>query len=159
MNQPLVALLRGISAAIVSELVTTLHAAGYPDITAAHHPVFYNMDAGGTRLTTLAARAGITHQSMGELVAGLIDLGYLARQPDPSDRRARLIVLTEKGTRAVRVARAAVSDIDRAWYARLEAAGIQGDLRTALSAALREAQQNSQTTVSSAEYRDRRADK
>ncbi|MGA4791016.1 MarR family winged helix-turn-helix transcriptional regulator [Nocardia sp. AB354] len=144
MTQPLVALLRGISASIVGELVTTLHAAGYPDITAAHHPVFYNMDAGGTRLTTLAARAGITHQSMGELVADLIGLGYLARQPDPSDRRARLIVLTEKGKRAVRVARAAVSDIDRAWYARLEAAGIRGDLRTALSAALREAQQNSQ---------------
>lgn len=144
MNQPLVALLRGISASIVSELVTNVHAAGYPDITAAHHPVFYNIDSEGTRLTTLAARAGITHQSMGELVADLVDLGYLARQPDPSDRRARLIVLTEKGERAVRAARAAVSDIDRAWYARFEAAGIQGDLRTALGAALRQAREDLQ---------------
>jgi DNA-binding MarR family transcriptional regulator len=139
MNQPLIALLRGIGAVIVSELVTRLHAAGYTDITAAHHPVFYNLDPDGTRLTTLAARAGITHQSMGELVTSLIELGYLARRPDPADRRARLIVLTGKGRRAVRVARTAVADIDREWIARLRAAGIRGDIRAALAASLEQA--------------------
>ncbi|MET9488991.1 MarR family winged helix-turn-helix transcriptional regulator [Nocardia sp. NPDC006630] len=139
MNQPLIALLRGISAAIVSELIVTLHAAGYPDITAAHHPVFYNLDLDGTRLTALAARAGITHQSMGELVTGLIGLGYLARQPDPADGRARLIVLTSKGQGAVRTARKAVADIDQAWFARLRDAGLHGDIQGAFAAALQDA--------------------
>ena len=68
-----------------------LDPSSFDGITAAHHPVFYNLDRDGTRLTELAARAGITHQSMGELVAALVDSGYLRRVPDPGDRRARLV--------------------------------------------------------------------
>ncbi len=39
----------------------------------------------------------MTPQSMGELVDELEQLGYVRRQPDPVDRRAKLIVLTQKG--------------------------------------------------------------
>jgi DNA-binding MarR family transcriptional regulator len=34
---------------------------------------------------------------MGELVDELEQLGYVVRRPDPTDRRAKLIVLTDKG--------------------------------------------------------------
>lgn len=136
---PLVALLRELDRRIVDELFERLHAAGYADITRAHHPVFYNLDLDGSRLTTLASRAGMTHQAMGELVAKLVELGYLTRAADPQDRRARLVVLTARGRKAVLHARAQVAAIDAAWVARLGAAGLTTDIRDAVSAALRSA--------------------
>lgn len=135
-DPPLIAVLRQISQSIVDELVARLQAAGYTDITAAHHPVFYNLDPGGTRLTELAARAGITHQSMGELVAALTALGYVDRRPDPADGRARLVVLTRRGHNAVRRARAEVAQIEQAWQHRYEQAGGTTDLRRTLTQAL-----------------------
>lgn len=43
----------------------------------------------------------MTPQAMGELVDELEDLQYVERQPDPQDRRAKLIVLTPKGRACV----------------------------------------------------------
>jgi DNA-binding MarR family transcriptional regulator len=51
----------------------------------------------GLRLTDIAAQAGMTTQSMGELVDDLVAKGYLRRQEDPADRRAKRIHLTGKG--------------------------------------------------------------
>ena len=133
---PLVVQLRRIAQSIVDELIKRLHAAGYTDITAAHHPVFYNLDLLGTRLTELAARAGMTHQAMGESVSSLVELGYLERVPDPVDRRARLVVLTPKGRRAVRRARAEVADIDTRWVTRLHDVGVGPDIRDAFTKVL-----------------------
>ncbi len=51
----------------------------------------------GLRLGELAERAGMTAQSMGELVDDLEGLGYVERRPDPTDRRAKRVHLTGKG--------------------------------------------------------------
>jgi len=51
----------------------------------------------GLRLTDIAAQAGMAPQSMGELVDDLVARGYLRRQEDPADRRAKRIYLTDKG--------------------------------------------------------------
>ena len=51
----------------------------------------------GLRLTDIAVQAGMTTQSMGELVDDLVSKGYLRRQEDPADRRAKRIYLTDKG--------------------------------------------------------------
>ena len=59
--------------------------------------VFGNIDSEGTRLTTLADRAAMTAQAMGELVDDLVAKGYLTRVADPSDRRAKLTALTDRG--------------------------------------------------------------
>jgi DNA-binding MarR family transcriptional regulator len=70
------------------------------------------------RLTDLAAAAGITKQSMSELVERMIDAGYVERIPDASDGRARLLRLTHKGQRASRIARQVVRDVEAEWCAR-----------------------------------------
>lgn len=69
----------------------------HPEVRATHLGVMPHLDLEGTRLTVLAERAGVTKQAMGQLVDELEALGYLERRPDPSDKRARLVVLTEKG--------------------------------------------------------------
>jgi len=87
--------------------------AGYADAREAHLQVFGNIDWGGTRLTELAARANMTLASMAELVDELEEKGYLARKPDPTDGRAKLITLTRKGRRAVTHALRATREIER----------------------------------------------
>jgi DNA-binding MarR family transcriptional regulator len=78
----------------------------------AHSGVFAHIDLAGTRLTELAARANMTPQAMGELVDDLERLGYVARQPDPTDRRAKLIVLTNRGRDCMRAAFETISGIE-----------------------------------------------
>ena len=43
----------------------------------------------------------MTPQAMSELVEHLVSHGYLERMPEPSDRRAKLIVLTDIGCEAI----------------------------------------------------------
>lgn len=66
----------------------------------------------GLRLSVLASRAGMTAQSMGELVDDLERRGYLERRPDPDDRRAKRIYLTERGGENARVARLAIGEVE-----------------------------------------------
>lgn len=82
-------------------IVEGVNAAGF-DQRPAHSAVLAHIDIdGGTRLTTIAARASITPQAVGELIDDLERLGYVVRRPDPQDRRAKRIVLTERGLRCV----------------------------------------------------------
>src|SRR5215216_19447 len=85
-------------------IVQGVVAAGFPQ-RAAHSAVFANIDvATGTRLTVLAQRATMTPQAMGELVDDLERAGYVRRVPDPADRRAKLVVLTDRGRGSVEAA-------------------------------------------------------
>ncbi|MCB0082076.1 MAG: MarR family transcriptional regulator, partial [Caldilineaceae bacterium] len=86
----------------------------------------------------MAARAQMTHQSMSELVTSLEQQGYVEYQPDPRDRRAKLVCLTDAGRAMLRVSLAEIATIEAAWRDRLRAQGIEGDLGAALAALLEE---------------------
>lgn len=75
-------------------------AAGFDDVRGAHNAVFVHLPEEGRRLTELAAAAGMSKQAMAELVDDLVAKGYLAKVPDPSDGRAKLIVWAERGLAA-----------------------------------------------------------
>jgi DNA-binding MarR family transcriptional regulator len=104
-------------------------AAGHP-IRAAHSAVFVNIDRDGSRLTRLAERAAMTPQAMGELVDDLVARGYLERVPDPADRRAKLIVLTDLGYQALQAALDTILDIEAELLAALGAGGLAKLQRT-----------------------------
>ncbi|PWW65801.1 MarR family winged helix-turn-helix transcriptional regulator [Actinokineospora spheciospongiae] len=57
--------------------------------------------AGTLRLGDLAAKEGVAAPTMSRIVAGLVDSGYVNREPDPADRRAWLVTATEEGERVV----------------------------------------------------------
>lgn len=107
-----VALLGQAYTTLGRRIVAGVLEAGFPQ-RAAHSAVFANIDPAGSRLTTLAARANMTPQAMGELVDDLVGLGYVERTPDPSDRRAKLIVLTERGWASVDAAMRTIAGIER----------------------------------------------
>ncbi|WP_406036886.1 MarR family transcriptional regulator [Micromonospora sp. NBC_00898] len=62
---------------------------------------------GPTRLTDLAVRLGIGKGTLSRQINGLEALGLVRRDPDPGDRRAAQLSLTEEGTRRFDAARAA----------------------------------------------------
>jgi DNA-binding MarR family transcriptional regulator len=125
----LIAVVRSTARLMVDELIARLHAAGYPDMTAAQHLVFENLDPNGTRLTTLAQRAGITRQAMTELVNVLRGNGYVDVRSDPSDGRARLVHLTAKGKACVRLAIGEIAAIEARWQENAARAGLTVNLR------------------------------
>src|SRR3712207_2288787 len=89
-----------------------LATAGFADLTPAQARVFQRIAPGGSRLTDLAAQAGITKQSAGFLVDQLERAGYVERVPDPADRRARLVRVALRGARTGEASRALVPDAE-----------------------------------------------
>lgn len=66
-------------------------------VGAAHIHITRHLSLQGSRLTDLAASAGMTKQAMGDLVDQCEAWGLVRRAPDPLDARARRIHFTEAG--------------------------------------------------------------
>ncbi len=92
-----------------------LEEAGITDVRPTHGCVFRFVHGDGMRLTELASLAGLTKQSVGEIVDDLAKLGYLERYPDPVDKRAKLIRLTDKGLEAQRIGFALFKQLENDW--------------------------------------------
>ena len=76
---------------------------GYDDFPFVSASLLWLMDEGGTRSTMLAQRAGVTKQAMSQLVRLMERQGYLEQVPDPTDTRAKVVRMTERGE-AVKIA-------------------------------------------------------
>lgn len=112
-------LLRSAFHDFLADLFARLAAEGFDDLRPAYSPVFQHLEANGTRVGVLAARAQMTNQSMGYLVDALERLGYVERRPDPADRRAALVVITERGREEIAAARRLIAQIERDWEQRI----------------------------------------
>ena len=105
--------------AFTAELNDRVHATEFSDLRAGHGCVFGNIDPeSGSRLTELAERALMTKQSVGEVVTDLVRRGYVERVADPSDGRAKIIRLTERGREAYVLGRQLIDEIERDWAER-----------------------------------------
>jgi DNA-binding MarR family transcriptional regulator len=114
---PLPGLLEIAGEAMLAEFREELTNRGYADLRPTHGCVFRFVREDGLRLTDLAANAGITKQSAGELVDDLVALGYVERTADPGDRRAKLICLTKRGQEAQRVGFGIFAELEQRWAA------------------------------------------
>ena len=115
---PLPGLMEVVEEALFAEFRRELEETGYGDIRPTHGCVFRFVREDGMRLTRLAELAGITKQSAGEIVDDLAKRGYVERIPDPEDRRAKLICLTERGRDAQRVGHGLFRKLERRWAKR-----------------------------------------
>jgi DNA-binding MarR family transcriptional regulator len=107
--------------AMEARVFAGLAAAGFDDFTPAQAKVFQRLAPGGSRVTELAEQAGVTKQTAGFLVDQLERAGYVDRVPDPSDGRARLVRVAERGARAVAVSAGIVAEVEAEWAAHLGA--------------------------------------
>jgi DNA-binding MarR family transcriptional regulator len=91
----------------------------HPELRQAHLLIFRFDGIEGATTAALAAHAGMTKQSMHELVTHLERHGYLVREADPADTRARLLRLTPAGRALERDVHRAIATVLRSWQERL----------------------------------------
>src|SRR3954452_22728707 len=89
-RQPLIGLVHEADRELQSDMVRAARMHGWPAAKFAHNAVFGTLGFEGARTADLAVRAGITRQSMGEIVRELVELGILEMAPDPTDRRGEV---------------------------------------------------------------------
>jgi DNA-binding MarR family transcriptional regulator len=99
--------------AIQDELYARLEEAGHADLTRLHGAVIAHLDEEGTRATELARRSGRHKQIIGRIVDELEELGYVERRPEERDRRAKLVVPTERGREVMRLSDEIILDLER----------------------------------------------
>lgn len=114
-----------------NRVFAALAKAGFDDVTVAQMKILQRIGHDGTRLTELAEQAQVTKQTAGYLVDQLVKAGVVERVPDPSDKRARLVRISQRGLEAIPVAQAAGAEVEAEWAAHLGAQRMT-DLRAAL---------------------------
>ncbi len=88
-------------------------------VGAAHIHITRHLSLQGSRLTDLAARAGMSKQAMGDLVTQCEAWGLVQREADPLDARARRIVFTATGLLWLEAFRLAVAQAEAEFRAQI----------------------------------------
>lgn len=94
------------------QVQSRLYRLGHDAVRPGHLALLLNLDRNGGRGADLARQAGMTKQSMGEVVRDLEAHDYVERQPDPRDGRARLVQPTGRGLMLIAHARQAVGEVE-----------------------------------------------
>jgi DNA-binding MarR family transcriptional regulator len=88
---------------------------------------------GGATAAETGRRLGISKQAAGKTVDRLEELGYVHRAGDATDRRRKLIRLTQRGVAALSMSAMIFGDIRSRWESALgpeRLAALESDLRT-----------------------------
>ena len=117
--------------AVETRVLAALATAGFDDITPSQGRIAARIGPAGTRIGDLAEQALVTKQTATATVDRLESAGYVRRVPDPTDARARLVVIAERGQEAIKVARVAEAKIEAEWVGHLGARSAR-QLRAAL---------------------------
>jgi len=84
---------------IREQIFEGVRAAGYDDLKPSHVGLFRYPTLDRQRPFELADQLQITRQSVNDLLGDLEELGYVTRESDPANKRARLVRLTASGRR------------------------------------------------------------
>ncbi len=103
---------------IEQRVLAALQDAGYSG-TLAQGRLFARIGPDGNRVTELAEMAQVTKQTAAFLVERLEEHGYVERVPDPTDARARVVRIAERGQQAQRIAVQVEEAIYAEWAAHL----------------------------------------
>jgi DNA-binding MarR family transcriptional regulator len=96
-------------------LYTAVIEAGYTDLLPGQLLLYRYPTIEGMHPGELAAQMGISKQAMNDLLRQMEAKGYLQLRPDPRDRRARLINLTERGVELMEFVRSESQVVADEW--------------------------------------------
>jgi DNA-binding MarR family transcriptional regulator len=91
-------------------IMEAVHRRGHSLIRPAHCAVFGNLGKGAVRVSELAERAHVTQQALGKMLKELERIGYVVRDIDGSDRRAKKIRPTSRGDELMLDIQVAISE-------------------------------------------------
>lgn len=100
-------------------MLTGLHQAGFSDLVPAHLNVLQYPGPENRRPADLAAETQMTKQAINYLLGQMEGLGYLTRDDDTEDHRAKRIHLTDRGHAAARTIREIVREVEAEWKQQL----------------------------------------
>jgi DNA-binding MarR family transcriptional regulator len=103
----------GLLVGIEREVFRRTGEAGFDDLRPRHGAVLAYLDEDGLRLAELARTSGRNKQTIAASVDELESLGYIRRVEDPADRRAKLIVPTDRGRQRMRLGDEIIAEIER----------------------------------------------
>ncbi len=104
---------------VQSELFRRVAQHGFDDLRPPHGAVLAYLDEEGIRLVDLARIAGRNKQTIAAILDELEKLGYVYRATDPGDRRAKLIMPTERGRKVMELADDILADIESRYVEQL----------------------------------------
>lgn len=131
-DQTLYRLLFRASRAETTATLEGVRELGYTDVSLADTTLLANIDMGGTVITSLAGRAGITRQAASQRIAALETLGYVVRRSHDSDGRAAVVSRTARGRALLNDALDVVEELESG-YAKLLGAEQVATLRSILT--------------------------
>jgi len=114
-RKPLIAIVSRAVRLLATDLLREAHERGHTQIRQAHDPVFATLPQEGARASDMAARAGITKQSMGEAIRDMVGLGLLEMTEDPDDRRAKLVRFTDAGLEVAQDGKRYMRVLEQQW--------------------------------------------
>lgn len=133
---PLVSMLSRLEAAYLAEFDRRLRNSEFCSLSLAHsRNVLRHLGDGPQRASSLVELAGVTKQAISQQIVQLERVDLLRTEPDPGDQRARLVVLTERGHRALELVGQTFLDIEEDWGRQL-GTGELAALREGLGALL-----------------------
>ena len=114
-RKPLIAIVARAVRVLATDMIRESHARGHTQIRPAHDPVFATLPSEGARASDMAARAGITKQSMGEAIRDMVYLGLVEMTEDPTDRRAKLVTFTDAGMEVAQDGKRYMHALEQQW--------------------------------------------
>ena len=96
-----VGVLPPIAVRVQRELMEATIARGHASLKMSYGQVLPLIGPGGARIHEIARIQQVSRQAISTISQELEGLGYLRRQPDPSDRRGVLLTLTDRGARLI----------------------------------------------------------
>jgi DNA-binding MarR family transcriptional regulator len=107
------------SRAEAAQTLAEIHRRGFTDVTLTDTTLLANLDTAGSSVTDLARRAGVTRQSASQQIAALVKTGYLTAQASLTDRRASVVIQTDKGRELLATALEVVAELEARYAAAL----------------------------------------
>ncbi|PGZ94042.1 MarR family transcriptional regulator [Bacillus pseudomycoides] len=110
---------------LIDELNDKLSELGFGDIRPVHGFMFKRIIPDGATGIELAEYLGITKQAVSKMVDSLEKSGYVMRKTHPTDKRGKIIILTERGWLAVKAKDKILTEIEGRWMENIGAERIQ----------------------------------
>ncbi|WP_242215611.1 MarR family winged helix-turn-helix transcriptional regulator [Bacillus cereus group sp. BfR-BA-01383] len=110
---------------LIDELHDRLSELGFGDIRPAHGFMFKRIIPNGATGIELAEYLGITKQAVSKMIDYLEERGYVIRQAHPTDKRGKIIVLTERGWLVMKTKEEIIAEIEQRWIEKIGAERMQ----------------------------------
>lgn len=102
---------------LIDELHQRLEDRGWSDVRPAYGFVLVAARGGNITVNDVAALMGMTKQAASKLVMAMEESGYVGRQTDPGDTRARIVQLTRRGHELLETVEIIYGELEAEWAA------------------------------------------